>query len=75
MIKDEYIAKAFDKFTHCGYAGIMLLRRELRYSEYVSRGIMEMMVHKGVISKFNGTERQHIIIEDKKEALEILGIK
>lgn len=75
MIKDEYIKKAFDKFTTCGYAGIMLLRRELRYSEYVSRCIMDMMVHKGIISKFNGTEKQYIIIEDKKEALEILDIK
>lgn len=75
MIKDEYIKKAFDKFTNCGYAGIMLLRREMRYSEFVSQRIMDMMVTKGIISKFNGTEKQYIIIEDKKEALEILGIK
>lgn len=75
MIKDEYIEKAFDKFTHCGYAGIMLLRREMRYSEFVSQRIMDMMVTKGIISKFNGTEKQYIIIEDKKEALKLLGIK
>jgi len=73
MLTKKELETAYDKFVRVGFAGLSLLRRELKINEHKSRAIMSFMVSSGVIAEFDGIICQKLLITDKEKAMKCLG--